>query len=110
MPRYSSPITSSSGHGDVVHGICWSADGKQLATACEDMYVRVFDVADVCNREPKFRRIKAARIPVGAGFADAQADRVAVVMKGECRGDQVAGGTTMGVRRSRRVSNVSPSR
>ena len=84
MPRYSSPITSSSGHGDVVHGICWSADGKQLATACEDMYVRVFDVADVCNREPKFRRIKAARIPVGAGFADAQADRVAVVMKGEC--------------------------
>ena len=109
------PLHTHPGHADVVHGICWSPDGRSLATACEDMFIRVFDVADgegccifsvyppplhthrfclessnpcisclsVCNRDPKFRRIKTPRIPVGAGFADGQADKVAVVMKGE---------------------------
>ncbi len=72
-----------SGHGDVVLGISWSADGQQLATACEDLYVRVFDVSDITNREPKFRRIKTARTPVGAGFADARGDNISVVMRGE---------------------------
>lgn len=43
------------GHADTVHSVSWSADGAALVTACEDMLVRVFDVADVTNRDPKFR-------------------------------------------------------
>lgn len=36
-----------------MHGVAWSRDGKQLATACEDMQIRVFDLSDVSNKNPK---------------------------------------------------------
>jgi hypothetical protein len=47
----------------------------------QDLYVRAWDLADVTSRDPKFRRIKAAKLPVGAGFGDAP-DSVAVLMRG----------------------------
>lgn len=70
------------GHADAVHGIAWSKDGKHIATACEDMYVRVFDLsADVASKDPKFKRIKTAKIPQGVGFVQG-ADSVGVAMRG----------------------------
>jgi WD40 repeat protein len=38
------------GHGDSVCSICWSADGTQLLTACEDMLVRTWELLDVTAR------------------------------------------------------------
>ncbi|GAX85174.1 hypothetical protein CEUSTIGMA_g12592.t1 [Chlamydomonas eustigma] len=75
-------INTLKGHGDVVHGVTWSSDSKLLATSCDDMMVRIFDLSDITNREPKFRRIKTPRIPVGAGFSDSKGEQVAVVMRG----------------------------
>mmetsp|Transcript_5000 Transcript_5000/g.10801 ORF Transcript_5000/g.10801 Transcript_5000/m.10801 type:complete len:454 (+) Transcript_5000:147-1508(+) len=74
-------VNTLKGHGDVVSSITWSADGQMLTTACDDMYVRVFDLQDVANREPKFKRIKAAKLPAGAGLAEGT-DNVFVVMRG----------------------------
>lgn len=75
-------VNTLKGHGDVVHGISWSSDGQQMTTACEDMYVRVFDLSDVTSREPKFWRIKTPRTPIGAGFADSKGLKISVVMRG----------------------------
>lgn len=50
----------------------------------QDMIVRVFDVTDVTSRNPKFKTIKAAKLPVGAGFSDNE-DEVVVLMRGNTR-------------------------
>ena len=45
--------------------------------------VRIFQLdSDVTSREPKTRRVKTNKLPIGAGFADN--DTVMVVEKGEC--------------------------
>lgn len=64
-------------------GVAWSPDARQMVTACDDMYVRVFDLTDIVSKEPKFWRIKTQRTPVGAGFADARGNSISVVMRGE---------------------------
>jgi WD40 repeat protein len=38
------------GHGDAISAVAWSADGCRLATACDDMQLRVFDIHDLKNR------------------------------------------------------------
>lgn len=78
------------GHADTVHHASWSADGKAIVTSCEDMYVRVFDMTDVTSREPKFKRIKTSKTPIGAGVGD-RADEVGCVMRGKrsCSVDKV---------------------
>ena len=65
----------------MVNGIAWSSDGMLVATACDDLYVRVFEVADATSKEPKFRRIKTPKAPLGVGFGD-DGDTVAVLMRG----------------------------
>ena len=47
----------------------------------QDMNLRVYDLLDVTSRNPHYKTIKAARIPVGAGFGD-RADEVVALMKG----------------------------
>ncbi|MEW5317650.1 MAG: hypothetical protein WDW38_008932 [Sanguina aurantia] len=74
-------LNTLKGHGDVVHGIAWSSDGLSLATACEDMYLRIFDVSDLASREPRFKRVKTAKIPLGVGWGDGP-ETLTTVMKG----------------------------
>ncbi|GFH07156.1 uncharacterized protein HaLaN_01917, partial [Haematococcus lacustris] len=74
-------LNTLKGHGDVVNSAVWSSDGMQLVTSCEDMLVRVFELTDVTSREPKFRRVKASKLPLGAGFGDTT-EAIAILMKG----------------------------
>ncbi|KAG2482478.1 hypothetical protein HYH03_018585 [Edaphochlamys debaryana] len=68
-------------HADTVHSVAWSRDGTLLASACEDMQLRLFDLGEVSNKNPKFKRVRTARIPVGVGFGDS-ADALAAAMRG----------------------------
>ncbi|GLI63451.1 hypothetical protein VaNZ11_006423 [Volvox africanus] len=68
-------------HGDTVHGVAWSRDGQLLATACEDMILRLFDLSDVSNKNPKFKRVRTTRIPLGVGFGDSP-DAVVATLRG----------------------------
>ncbi|GLC40138.1 hypothetical protein PLESTB_000881000 [Pleodorina starrii] len=68
-------------HADTVHGVAWSRDGQLLATACEDMTLRIFDMSDVSSKNPKFKRVRTARIPLGVGFGDSP-DAVAAMLRG----------------------------
>eukprot|EP00775_Hariotina_reticulata_P004028 gene4028-4276_t len=43
-------INTLKGHGDAISAVAWSADGHRLATACDDMQLRVFDIHDLKNR------------------------------------------------------------
>lgn len=74
-------INTLKDHADAVHAVAWSRDGQLLASACEDMQVRIFDLSDLANKNPKFRRVKTSKIPTGVGFGDA-ADEVVVAMRG----------------------------
>ncbi|GFR51981.1 hypothetical protein Agub_g14508 [Astrephomene gubernaculifera] len=69
-------------HGDTVTGLAWSRDGRLLGSACEDMTLRLFDLGeDVGAKNPKFKRIRTARIPIGVGFGDSP-DQLAAVLRG----------------------------
>ncbi len=48
----------------------------------QDMLVRLWDLLDVTSRDPKHRRVKVAKIPLGASWGDAP-DAVVVLMRGE---------------------------
>ncbi|PNW86947.1 hypothetical protein CHLRE_02g102450v5 [Chlamydomonas reinhardtii] len=80
-PHHELFVNTLKDHADTVHSVAWSRDGRYLASACEDMQLRLFDLADVANRNPKFKRIKTARIPIGVGFGDAP-DALAAAMRG----------------------------
>ncbi|KXZ48528.1 hypothetical protein GPECTOR_27g699 [Gonium pectorale] len=67
-------------HGDTVHSLAWSRDGSMLATACEDMTLRLFDLSeDVGAKNQKFKRIRTPRIPVGVGFGDTPTNLAALL-------------------------------
>jgi len=36
-------VISVDGHTDIIHGVDWNTDGSQLATACHDKKLRIFD-------------------------------------------------------------------
>lgn len=74
-------LNTLKGHGDLVSDMAWSPDNKFVASACDDMYVRVYDVSDITNKDPKHRKIKTAKLPIGVGFGD-DTDSVVVLMKG----------------------------
>ncbi|KAJ8748903.1 hypothetical protein K2173_013336 [Erythroxylum novogranatense] len=65
-------LNTLKGHGDSVTGLCFSYDGRSLATACGDGVVRVFKLDDASSKSFKFLRINlpAGGHPVAVTFAD----------------------------------------
>ncbi|KAK1273499.1 hypothetical protein QJS04_geneDACA020594 [Acorus gramineus] len=55
-------VNTLKGHGDLVTALCFSSDGRNLATACADEVVRVFKLDDVSSKNFKFWRIN---LPAG---------------------------------------------
>ncbi|KAL6322559.1 hypothetical protein AAG906_009869 [Vitis piasezkii] len=55
-------INTLKGHGDSVNGLCFSPDGRNLATACADGVVRVYKLDDASSKSFKFLRIN---VPLG---------------------------------------------
>ncbi|MBA0852568.1 hypothetical protein Goshw_007003, partial [Gossypium schwendimanii] len=65
-------LNTLKGHADSVTGMCFSSDGRNLATACADGVVRVFKLDDASSKSFKFLRIN---VPLGGhavavAFAD----------------------------------------
>ena len=48
-------VTGLRGHTAEVTGLAWSPDGTQLATACDDRTVRVFNLSDPTAKSIPFR-------------------------------------------------------
>lgn len=65
-------LNTLKGHGDAVTGICFSSDGRSLATACADGVVRVFKLDDASSKSFKFMRINlpAGGQPTAIAFSD----------------------------------------
>uniref|UniRef100_A0A7N0UUR9 Transducin beta-like protein 2 n=1 Tax=Kalanchoe fedtschenkoi TaxID=63787 RepID=A0A7N0UUR9_KALFE len=65
-------VNTVKGHGDTVSGLCFSSDGKTLATACADGVVRTFKLDDATSKSFKLFRINvpAGAQPAGVSFAD----------------------------------------
>ncbi|KAH1045025.1 hypothetical protein GYH30_026312 [Glycine max] len=65
-------LNTLKGHGDAVTGVCFSRDGRNLATACADGVVRVFKLDDASSKSFKFLRINlpAGGHPTAVAFSD----------------------------------------
>ncbi|KAI9079852.1 hypothetical protein K1719_038098 [Acacia pycnantha] len=65
-------LNTLKGHGDAVTGICFSPDGRNLATACADGVVRVFKLDDASSKSFKFMRfnLPAGGHPTAIAFSD----------------------------------------
>ncbi|KAK4748371.1 hypothetical protein SAY87_014957 [Trapa incisa] len=76
-------INTLKGHSDSVTGLCFSSDGRCLATACADGVIRVFKLDDASNKSFKFLRINlpAGGHPTAVEFAD-DASSVVVASQG----------------------------
>ncbi|CAN8308998.1 unnamed protein product [Cochlearia groenlandica] len=65
-------LNTLKGHADSVTGLCFSSDGKCLATACIDGVIRVFKLDDASSKSFKFLRINlpAGGHPTAVAFTD----------------------------------------
>ncbi|XP_021281110.1 transducin beta-like protein 2 isoform X1 [Herrania umbratica] len=65
-------LNTLKGHADSVTGLCFSSDGRNLATACADGVVRVFKLEDASSKSFKFLRINvpAGGHPMAVAFSD----------------------------------------
>ncbi|KAF8032394.1 hypothetical protein BT93_D1341 [Corymbia citriodora subsp. variegata] len=65
-------LNTLKGHSDSVTGLCFTSDGRSLATACADGVVRVFKLDDASNKSFKFLRINlpAGGHPTAVAFGD----------------------------------------
>lgn len=65
-------VNTLKGHGDSVTGLCFSSDGKCLATACADGVIRVHKLDDASSKSFKFLRINLppGGPPTAVAFAD----------------------------------------
>ncbi|GAU13173.1 hypothetical protein TSUD_179160 [Trifolium subterraneum] len=65
-------LNTLKGHGDAVTGLCFSPDGRNLATACADGVVRVFKLEDASSKSFKFLRINlpAGGHPTAVAFSE----------------------------------------
>ncbi|XP_010092831.2 transducin beta-like protein 2 [Morus notabilis] len=83
-------VNTLKGHGDSVTGLCFSSDGRSLATACADGVIRIFKLDDASSKSFKFLRINlpAGGNPVAVAFSD---DASSVVVASQT----VAGGCSL---------------
>ncbi|XWS32328.1 hypothetical protein CRYUN_Cryun23aG0150200 [Craigia yunnanensis] len=65
-------LNTLKGHADSVTGLCFSSDGRNLATACSDGVLRVYKLEDASSKSFKFLRINlpAGGHPIAAAFSD----------------------------------------
>ncbi|KAL5728045.1 hypothetical protein ACHQM5_001169 [Ranunculus cassubicifolius] len=65
-------VNTLKGHGDSVTALCFSPDGRSLATACADGVLRVFKLEDASSKSFKFLRINlpAGGQPTAISFSD----------------------------------------
>ncbi|GAB4844363.1 hypothetical protein Ancab_037727 [Ancistrocladus abbreviatus] len=65
-------LNTLKGHSDAVGGLCFSFDGRNLATACADGVVRVFKLDDASSKSFKFLRINmpTGGNPTAVAFLD----------------------------------------
>ncbi|XVF79888.1 hypothetical protein PTKIN_Ptkin15bG0026700 [Pterospermum kingtungense] len=65
-------LNTLKGHSDSVTGLCFSSDGRNLATACSDGVVRVYKLDDASSKSFKFLRINlpAGGLPIAVAFSD----------------------------------------
>ncbi|XP_068649968.1 uncharacterized protein [Aristolochia californica] len=65
-------VNTLKGHGDTVSGLCFSSDGRNLATACADGVARVFRLDDASSKSFKFLRLNlpAGNLPVAVAFSE----------------------------------------
>ncbi|KAI3989956.1 hypothetical protein MKX01_003659 [Papaver californicum] len=65
-------VNTLKGHGDSVTALCFSSDGRNLATACADGIVRIFKLDDALSKSFKFLRINlpAGGQPTAVAFSD----------------------------------------
>lgn len=63
-------LNTLKGHGDAVTWLCFTSDGRSLATACADRVVRVFKLDDASSKSFKFLRINmpSGSHPVAVAF------------------------------------------
>ncbi|KAL6125980.1 hypothetical protein ACLB2K_074031 [Fragaria x ananassa] len=65
-------VNTLKGHADSVDGLCFSPDGRSLATACADGIIRVFKLDDASSKSFKFLKISTpvGGPPVAVSFSD----------------------------------------
>ncbi|ONK71693.1 uncharacterized protein A4U43_C04F11370 [Asparagus officinalis] len=65
-------VNTLKGHGDSVTSLCFSSDGRNLATTCADGVVRVFRIDDVSSKSFKLLKINlpAGAHPTAIAFSD----------------------------------------
>lgn len=77
-------INGLRGHGDAVTGLAFSADGRALATACEDRVLRVFDVSgDVTSQKIPYREFEMLRTGVRDVAFGSSSTQVVALTRGE---------------------------
>ena len=97
-------VAALKGHTDAVGFVSWSRDGRRLATACEDLAVRVFEIGGSSSgggsgggakAEPKLvATVRTQQAPLACGFGNADGEVVAVLRGapfGGCLGGWVGG-------------------
>jgi WD40 repeat protein len=70
------------GHGDVINGIAWSPNGKLMATACDDMHLRLFDLHKLAAKDPSFKHHEMRNTPLGVGFGN-DGHSLVIAMRGK---------------------------
>lgn len=58
------------GHTDTINSIAWSPTGRLIATACDDMEVRLFDIQELSSQNIKYKKIETKQAPLGVGFGN----------------------------------------
>lgn len=70
------------GHPDVINAAAWSPNGRLLATACDDMQLRLFDVAELGSQNIKLKCVQGPQAALGVGFGNDGSSLVAA-LRGE---------------------------
>jgi WD40 repeat protein len=66
----------------VINAAAWSPSGRLIATACDDMQLRLFDVSALASQNIKFKWVKTSQAPLGVGFGNDGSSMVAA-LRGE---------------------------
>jgi WD40 repeat protein len=74
----------SQGHPDIINAAAWSPNGRLIATACDDMQLRVFDVGQLASQNIKFKWVKTPQAALGVGFGNDGSSLVAALRGEQC--------------------------